>query len=293
MGGISFTGFLMRYYFSFLALLVIFVFGGCSTSDMQPRDTQTLSGTSVSAYLSRDYLSVVEVKERLRKAGFDVLATYSPINDGEVVLFTNDALKQAAASQGRGYVAVQRVFVDKHYKHISFTNPLYFGKAFMQERYDQKVFGTVLAQIEMQFGSLERSADSYGFDDLGSYQFMIGMPRYEDQMILAHAHTTEILLEKAQHYKGGKKLLFALKLANGSVVLGYDLSAKTERFVSEIGRANAALLPWIVVLENGKAQTLNPKYYIALCYPLLDMSGFMGIATVPGDIKRELERMFR
>jgi hypothetical protein len=75
--------------------------------------------------------------------------------------------------------------------------------------------------------------------------------------------------------------------------MGYDLGRRTKKFVKKIGRENAAILPYCIAIENGQAEALNPKYYIALSYPLLDMGGFMDIAAVPGAIIKDLEKAFK
>ncbi|MDD2791090.1 MAG: hypothetical protein PHU40_10555, partial [Sulfurimonas sp.] len=90
-----------------------------------------------------------------------------------------------------------------------------------------------------------------------------------------------------------KELVFAIKLSDTSTLLGYDLGKRTKKFVDKIGRANAAILPYCIAIENGKATALSAKYYIAISYPLLDMSGFMGIMTVPGAIVKDLEKPFQ
>ena len=45
--------------------------------------------------------------------------------------------------------------------------------------------------------------------------------------------------------------------------------------------------------ENGEAKVLAPKYNLALHYPLLSMTGFMTIATVPGAILKDCEKIFK
>jgi len=105
--------------------------------------------------------------------------------------------------------------------------------------------------------------------------------------------TTAEAVAKANSYKKGKAVIFELILSETSTLLGYDLGKCTKKFVKKIGRANGAILPWCVSIENGQAKALNAKYYIALSYPLLDMGGFMGIATVPGAIIKELEKAFK
>jgi hypothetical protein len=38
---------------------------------------------------------------------------------------------------------------------------------------------------------------------------------------------------------------------------------------------------------------LSAKYFIAISYPLLTMSEFMTIATVPGAIENDLKKIFK
>jgi len=71
------------------------------------------------------------------------------------------------------------------------------------------------------------------------------------------------------------------------------LATRTSKFVKKIGRANAAILPWCIAVEDSKATALSAKYYIAMSYPLLDMGGFMGIMTVPGAVIADLEKVFK
>jgi hypothetical protein len=71
------------------------------------------------------------------------------------------------------------------------------------------------------------------------------------------------------------------------------LSDNTSKFIEKVGVENAALLPYPVLLENGKAMILAPKYYIAIAYPLLKMSQFMRISTIPGAIEKDCKKLFK
>ena len=71
------------------------------------------------------------------------------------------------------------------------------------------------------------------------------------------------------------------------------MEKRTNKFVKKIGRANAAILPYCLTIENGQATALSAKYYIAVSYPLLDMNGFMGIMTIPGAVIKDYEKIFK
>jgi len=87
--------------------------------------------------------------------------------------------------------------------------------------------------------------------------------------------------------------LFEVKLENGAILVGIELNKRTAKFPSKIGTANASVLPYTVLIEKGEAKSLAPKYNIALYYPLLTMSKFMTIATIPGAITTELGNAFK
>ena len=246
----------------------------------------------ISAYLIGAHAGVDTVKNRLARAGFEVIAEYESVKEGTTIVFTNDALKAEGAKPKRAHAAVLRAFVDDKEKVISITNPVYFGMAFMQDDYDSDVFVEQLDSLNEVFKDLKGSTDTLNERDIEGFHFMMGMPYYEDSDELAEASNDE-LLKKARAYKKGKNLIFELKLSEKSTLLGYDLGKKTKKFVKKIGRANAAVLPYCISIEDGVASALGAKYYLAISYPKLTMGQFMKISTVPGAIEKDLKKPFK
>jgi len=285
----------MRNFLTLIVSVAVLSFSGCSAVGASPANVDSgLEGKDVSTYLTGEYMSVSDASDRLALAGFEILAKYPSVKKGTTIVFTNEDVKAEAAKPGRAYAAALRLFVDDKEKMISFANPVYFGKAFMQDEYNHAVFNSALESINSAFPGLTPSVDKLPFDDLAGYHFMMSMPYYADQDLLGKpSATTADAVAKAKAYKKGKAIVFELQLSDTSTLLGYDLGKRTKKFVKKIGRQNAALLPWTVSIENGQAKALNAKYYIALSYPLLDMGGFMGIATVPGAITKDLEKAFK
>ncbi len=246
----------------------------------------------VSAYLVGTHIDVKSAEKALKDSGYEILATYKAIKNGHTIVFTNSVLKREASKPTRGHAAVLRLFVDNKEKMISITNPVYFGKAFMQDDYNHKVFNAELETLNSAFSGLVGSKDKLEFDDIGDYHFMMGMPYYEDPDELATGSNEE-LLEKIKSYKKGEKVIFELKLSDKTTLVGYDLGNRTKKFVKKIGRANGAVLPYCITVEDGVASSLAAKYYLAVSYPLLSMGDFMGISTVPGAITQDLEKPFK
>jgi len=245
----------------------------------------------VSAYLQGPLLSKDEVKAKLEAAGFTLLATYKVDKKGKVtsMVFTDQKLTDAASKEGRGFAASLRLLVDEKNNQISISNPVYVMKAFMQDDYNNELALAILKRLRDNFEGLQNSKDVVKFIRLPRYKFMNSMPVYEDMKVVASG-TNDALLAKARK---SKKVVFEQKLSNGSTLLGVQLARRTSKFVKKTGYQNSELLPYPILIENGKAKILAPKYYIAVMYPLLSMSEFMTIATVPGAISKDCDKIFR
>ncbi len=263
------------------------------TLKAKPKNTSTNIGEvvhgRVSAYLRGKFMDVKTAQAKLKEAGFTII-TATPVNKkGNLIsiVFTNKELVAMASKKNRGFMASLRLLVNKKDNHISITNPLYLAKAFMQDEYDDKAAKKVLASLTSHFTGLVNSKDMLKFQLLPSYQFMNGMPKYQDMEVVASGKD---LLEKI---KNNKNVLFSQKLNNGSTLIGIKLGKRTNKFTSRIGTNNAGLLPYPILIEDGKAKIMEPKYYISVMYPLLQMSEFMTIATVPGAIIKDCEKVFK
>ena len=248
---------------------------------------QTYSGR-ISAYLRGKFMDVATVETKLKEAGFTHLSS-EPVNKkGDLisVVFTNDTLIKMASKPNRGFMASLRVLVDTKEKSISITNPLYMTKAFMQKEFDEKSAKKILDTLIIHFPELKNSKDALKFQLLPQYQFMNGMPKYDNMIEVASGS------DLVERVKGHKRLVFMQELENGSTLIGIELRKRTRKFTKRIGRNNAAMLPYPILIENGKAKILDPKYYIALMYPMLKMSEFMTIATIPDAMVKDCEKMF-
>jgi hypothetical protein len=263
------------------------------TKAAKPQNTNTnigeVSKGKISAYLRGQFMDVKAAKTKLKEAGFKIIAV-TPVNKkGNLIsiIFTNKALVTMASKPNRGFMASLRLLVNKKDNHISITNPLYLAKAFMQEDFDEQTAKETLAKLTSVFTDMLNSKDTLKFQLLPKYQFMSGLPHYEDMAIIARGND---LIKKIQN---NKKVIFIQKLENGSTLIGIQLGKRTNKFTGRIGTNNAALLPYPILIENGEAKIMDPKYYISVMYPLLQMSEFMTIATVPGAIVKDCERVFK
>lgn len=245
----------------------------------------------VAAYLHAPYIDVKNVQENLKKAGFKIISTYKIDKKGLVnsIVYTSASLEENAAKDNRAFAGSLRITVDKKNNLISIANPIYHMKAFMQGEYCPSLAKSTLKSLRDNFKDVQNSQEVMKFIMLERFQFMEGMPKYNDMIIIREGEQKE-LLAKAEK---SKNTLFMHNLANGSTLVGVKLSKRTTKFIKKTGYQNAGLLPYPVLIEKGKVRILDPKYYIAVMYPMLKMSQFMTISTVPGAIQKEIDKMFR
>jgi hypothetical protein len=270
-------------------IMSAFVLGFCGCAGVSPEAEAGVKVEKVVAtYKIGAYADVESTKSKLSSAGFDVVGTYKT-DAGTSVLYTNAAMKAAANKPTRGLAAVGRILVDDERKQISIANPVYFGKAFMQKEYSHATASAVLGSLEKAFGSLKDSTDKWEFAGLAGYHFMVGMPYYEDMSVVGEGSTAN-LVAKAQAAKGTTAVV---KLGEDRYVAFVSLDRRTNGFVKKIGTQNGQLLPWAVLIEDGQAKALSAKYFIAISYPLLTMTEFMTIATVPGAVEADLKKIFK
>ena len=245
----------------------------------------------VTAYLHAPFMNPKDVTKTLEGAGFTILSTHKVDKKGTAtaIVFTNPAIQKASAKKMRGFASALRITVDKKNKLLSISNPIYIFKAFMQEEYDSKLAEATLATLRDSFKDLQNSKEVIKFRVLERFQFMEGMPRYADMQVIKKAANADLL----KSAKKSKKIVYEQKLENGAVIIGVKLGKRTTKFIKKTGYQNAGLLPYPVLIENGEAKILDPKYYIAVMYPMLKMSQFMKIATVPGAISKDVDKIFR
>ncbi len=253
-----------------------------------------VQNSRVSSYLRGKLQSIESVHKSLKDANFTILSSTAIDKKGKLtsIVFTNEALTKMVDKENRGFAGSLRVLVNELDKEIAFNNPLYVSKAFMQDSFDKNVTSKVLSDIRKAFPTLTNCKDQLKFNLLPKYHFMASMPYYQDMMVLAKGESTQALLDSIKEKKK-KNIIFKHQISKNRVVLGIKLSKRTSKFINKIGTRNAGLLPYPVMIEDGEAKILDPKYYIAIMYPELKMSEFMTIATIPDAIESDTSKIFR
>ncbi len=237
----------------------------------------------VPTYLVAGLSSKDAVNAALQKAGFQVLSS-TELLPGETVLSITDPTLQKAG----GFASVINLLVNTKSGEVRVQNPDYFARAYLGKKYQQDMLKLTLQALQNALGDLYASEETLKSGDIAGYHFMMGMPYFEDQITLAKGSTL------ADKLKEKKEVLYTLKLADGSLLVGQTVGKRTRKFLKKIGVThNACILPYRVLITADEARMLDPKFYLALSLPHLSMGEFMKIATIPDSIKKDLAKVYK
>ena len=242
-----------------------------------------------------DYLELEALKQKLADHGLEVLGTHQVAgsNDYTVLVYTCTEFKQAARLTGRGFIAALRILHNGKDRELVVSNPEYYMRAFLQKDYEEGMAKPVSDALAAALGTLMPTDDSMKTKKLAKYNFMIGMPHYDDFARVAKGDSAELCKKLEANAKD--RIVFKLNVSEdgSSVLYGVALPVEIEKFnetLETMGQSH--LLPYTVLIENGEANILHAKFYLALSFPQLTMGEFMKIMSVPGDIKDSFKADF-
>jgi hypothetical protein len=252
---------------------------------------------------------VAAAKTALTANGFTVVGDYSPYPDAEVLVVTDDELKNnAAKSEHGGFGAIQRVAVTKVGGDIqvSYTNPVYMANAYRMQG-DLK---DVAAKLQTALGKVEDfGAKGLSADDLRDYHYMFGMEYFTDPSMLAVFDSHQAALDAvekglASNKVGATKVYRVDVPGKDESVFGVGLKAPTDadkymddKYVMSVidfkDTKSTAHLPYEVLVSGNKVFALYARFRIAIDFPDLSMMGshsFMNIMSTPEAIRKALQK---
>jgi len=239
----------------------------------------------LSTYYVANYQGVGELKAKLEANGFRVLAVTPILKGKTVITVTNEELLKTNT-----WMATLHLLVNEG-EEVRIQNPSYFGAAYLQDNFHYGQFRKTLQSFQNVLGEMYTVTDTLELSDLPSYQFMFGMPYLNDTITVAEGKR---LFQKVQRESVKKYIAYLLKLPNGTILVGHRLQPKTNTFLEKIHVAHDAnILPYESMIQGTKAVMLDPKYYLALSLPLVPMSDFMKIASTPGEIEKEIKKVYQ
>ena len=251
-----------------------------------------------------------EVRSRLAAEGFDVVGSYSPATEIErrVLIITTEDLLSTVSDLGglNGFLSALRVGLTREngISSVSYTTPEYWGNAYLGSSYDE-VEGLIESlQNDLSSALSDGTESQYGSksgleaEKLRKYNYMMGMPRFEDTELLAtfdsHSQAIQTIESNLDKTADNIELVYSIPIPNSDLVLyGFGLAGEEGEgsFMPVIDKdspRHTAFLPYEMLVSGTEVHMLHGRYRIALSFPDLKMGTFMKIVSTPKDIKRRL-----
>ncbi len=240
----------------------------------------------------------------LKKNGFEIVGSYSPKENVQIIVVTNKKLKELASkSKNGGFGAMERVSIVKRGKkvEVSYTNPTY-----MWNMYQMKGdISSVQLAMEKSLGKKKEfgAEKPLSVDEIRGFHYKFMMPYFDDvDEFMEHDSqddATNIIEKNLSLGKAGIKKVYRIDIPNSNMTVFGVSMARGDGADKEIlkqidvsGHSHAAHLPYEILVNNGEILALNAKFRIAINWPSLSMMGpgsFMSIADSPEAITESLE----
>ncbi|NOY15474.1 MAG: hypothetical protein GXP23_00825 [Gammaproteobacteria bacterium] len=282
-----------------IALFLLFSSNAWSAENLKPYMQVVSDTTDFNA-------AVASTKNKLQSAGFDVVGEYSPYENAQVIVVSNDELKASAAkSKFGGYGAVVRVSVTQNGDKIevTYSNPVYWARAYRLGD-DQ---ADVAAKLTAALGDAKAFGSEKGLTvkKLGKYHYMAFMPYFDDPDKLggfaSYADALAKINSNLEAGKNGIKKVYEVDIpGKEESLIGIAMTegaAADKNIMDKIdieGTRHTAHLPYEILVSGDEAYALSAKFRIALSFPDLSMMGkgsFVEIMDAPPAIKEQLSSL--
>lgn len=248
---------------------------------------------------------LAQVERKLQAEGFSIVGRHQPRGlpaYGSLVA-TDPALLDAIRAAG-GYAilaAAIRIGV-KSDGSVSYTEPDYWGRAYLRDRYEAA--RPALRSVQERLARALGAGAPFGGDvpaaDLPRYRYMFGMERIDDPRNELRSFASfddaqrTVLARLAKGVGHTAKVYEVVLPAQQLAVIGValnDAESGEAWWAGKIGPDHIAALPYEIFIIGGKVYALYGRYRIALSWPALGMGQFMGIARAPDLIHHTMEQL--
>lgn len=247
------------------------------------------------------------VKSALVAQGFTMAGEYQPYPDADIIVVTNDELRNnAAKSEHGGFGAAIRVSVTKvkDEVQVAYTNPVYMANAYRM----QGDLSGVAEKLAAALGKKEEfGAKGLKAKKLRSYHYTLGMEYFDEPSVLAEYGSFEEAAAAVESGlaagRGGVTKVYRIDIPEKKeAVFGVALKGATEadknmddtyimREIDFKDVRSTAHLPYELLVSGNKVYALYARFRIAISFPDLSMMGsnsFMNIMKSPEAIRKAL-----
>lgn len=264
---------------------------------------RTVTGESLQAVAD-------DSRARLASGGFQVIGEYSPSDGVTILCATHPALLTAAAATERGaYAAVMRVGITEvdGQIEVSYNNPVYLSHAYRLET----DLADVRAALEQALGAArDFGAEGRSVEDLRDYNYAFLMEKFHHPWNLtrdiSHAKAVAAVEKGLASGAEGITQIYKLPIPGRDQVLfgvAFDGGPKNNQFMNDAyimevidarRPRSSAHLPYEILVDGAKIESLHARFRIAINFPDLKMVGehsFMDIMNTPPSLEAAMKRM--
>ena len=282
-------------------------------------NSQTLKPYILGAESSKSLTDLkTSLSNTLESQGFKIVGAYVPAADNKRMLFviSHPQLTAAVKKIGglTGLAATLRVAItlENGASIVSYTNPPYWGNAYFRNDYPKvetnynvviKALDAAMRSLDGYRGTVFGSKDGEEIEDLREYQYMMGMPDFDDTEELTSFDSYKQAIAKIDaNLKNGipnAKLVYKISIPNKNLtVYGIALSGEDgeSSFLSKIDISSpkhTAFLPYEILVMDNEVHMLHGRFRIALAFPDLTMGTFTKIMSTPGDIEDMMKEVVK
>lgn len=226
------------------------------------------------------------LRGKLFAEGFDVVGDYAPTEGVRVLVVTSETLLDTASRTPRGgYGAVLSVALEQTDSgtRVSYQHPQYVAHGYRLESDNESVFQAMARALGATgyFG-----AEPISRANLRTYQYAFGLETFEDPVDLGGFPSFEAadrqISARADDEVRGTELVYRVRIpGRNQIVYGIGMhtddpntnGAALVQAVDQDPPRGYAFLPYPVLLDGSKAETLNLRFRMALFFPDLPMLG--------------------
>lgn len=289
-----------------ITVLLLSTTAGFADETYQPFILASVNDTSLDQQTSATI-------DALEDAGFTVAGQFSPLDNANVIVVSDDELGQIASLSDRGgYAAGQRISVAERDGKIevAFINPLYIQFAYrlggdMQPIHDR--LSSALGNIAT-FGAEKKMTAK----KLLKYNYMMGMQKFDNPSELGTFGSYEdavTAVEKGLAVNGDALTeVYRIDIpGKKQTVFGVGMKAVTDdedqvdidqahqmAIVDFEGHSKIAYFPYEVMVNDTEVEALHMRFRMAVHFPDLSMMGkhgFTKLISSPGATEDALENM--
>jgi hypothetical protein len=258
---------------------------------------------------------VSAAREKLKTAQFEILGQYAPYQGAEIIIFTDDIIRQTATQSKRGgYGGALRLSVTTNDDKIelSYTNPIYWANSFRLNN-DLEFSGKKLRKAFGFINEFGTGGTKLTAKDMRQYHYTFMMEYFDDPSILSHFESHKNAIDAVNKNLAsniaGSSEVFQLHLGKDSegkemTLFGVALTGENDNecsgdqyIMDQIDRSSprhTAHLPYEILVYGNNVEALYARFRIAISWPHLPMMSsdtgatFFSIMCAPGSIEKAL-----